>query len=279
MRTVRSSRITDEVARLCVEANINLPSDIEQSIVNARQREDGKLADNILGSIIDNIDIAKRRNLPICQDTGMVFVFVELGREVSLDGDIYEAINEGVRRGYDYGYLRKSVVADPLRRTNTGDNTPAIVDIKLTDGDKVKLTLLPKGFGSENMSRLAMLTPSAGESGVKDFVVETVSLAGGNPCPPIVVGVGIGGSFERVAQLAKRALLEDVTQHNPDPYYADMERELLKRINDLGIGPQGFGGRTTALSVRIVTHPTHIASLPVAVNISCHVTRHAETVI
>jgi fumarate hydratase subunit alpha len=223
------------------------------------------------------VDIARENGVPICQDTGVACVFLELGQEVHVvGGDLYEAVNEGVRQGYKEGYLRKSVVADPLRRKNTGDNTPAVVNTDIVPGDKLTITIGPKGAGSENMSRLAMFPPSKGEKGVKDFVVETVQLAGPNPCPPIVVGVGIGGTFDRVALLAKKALMRSTQARNPDVYYAGMEEELLERINKLGIGPQGFGGKTTALAVNIEAYPTHIACLPVAVNINCHVTRHVK---
>jgi fumarate hydratase subunit alpha len=226
------------------------------------------------------MDIARREAIPLCQDTGMACVFLALGQDARIvGGDLYEAVHEGIRQGYAQGYLRRSVVADPLRRKNTGDNTPALIHTDIVPGDRLTITLSPKGFGSENMSRLAMLTPAAGAAGVKDFVVETVSLAGPNPCPPIVVGVGIGGSFDQVALLAKKALLRGLDEPHPDPYYREMELELWEKINRLGIGPQGFGGQTTALGVSIETLPTHIAGLPVAVNISCHATRRVSVVL
>jgi len=235
---------------------------------------------NILKSIEENISISEEGVFPLCQDTGLACVFLEIGQDVHLVGGLLDdAVNEGVRRGYTDGYLRKSVVADPLRRVNTGDNTPAHINIDIVAGDKVKITVAPKGFGSENMSRIAMLPPSAGEDGVKDFVVETVEKAGANPCPPVVVGVGIGGTFDKAALMSKKALLIPADKENEDTYYAGMEKELLERINALGIGPQGFGGKTTALAVNIIAAPTHIAGLPVAVNINCHVSRHKEAII
>ena len=280
MREIGADAIIEAVRALCAPANNRLPADVEAAVRAAQKAEPWPLAKATLGTLCENLDAAARTGLPICQDTGMACVFAEIGQDVHITGGALEdAVNEGVRRGYAEGYLRKSVVADPIRRGNTGDNTPAVLNVRLVPGDKVKLTLAPKGFGSENMSRLAMLKPSDGENGVKDFVVETARLAGPNPCPPIVVGVGIGGTFDRVALLAKQALLRPVGSRNPDPYYAAMEEELLARINALGIGPQGFGGKTTALGVQIETFPTHIAGMPVAVNINCHVTRHAEVVL
>ena len=234
------------------------------------------LARETLGLLWDNLELAEEKHLPVCQDTGMACVFVELGQEVHIQGDFEQAIHEGVRRGYGEGYLRKSIVGDPLRRVNTEDNTPIRISIRLVPGDGCRLTVAPKGFGSENMSRLGMLKPADGVEGVKQFVLETVRLAGSNPCPPIVLGIGIGGSFDKVAYLAKHALLRPIDQPNPDPFYAQLEGELLDRINSLGIGPQGFGGQTTCLGLSIETAPTHVASLPVAVNVSCHVTRRAS---
>ena len=229
--------------------------------------------------MLGNEAIARETQMPICQDTGMAIVFADVGQDVHITGDFEAAIHEGVKRGYVDGLLRKSVVADPLRRVNTKDNTPAIIHTRLVPGDKITLTVAPKGFGSENMSRLAMLTPAAGVQGVKDFVLETVRLAGANPCPPMVLGVGIGGDFEQVAELAKRALMAPLDERNPDPFYADLEQELLSAVNATGIGPQGFGGKTTCLGLHILQKPTHIAGLPVAVNVSCHVTRHASAAI
>ena len=280
MREIPVSRITDAVERLCIEANTHLPDDVKRAIEACRACEDGDIAVGVLDNIIENYQIADRECVPICQDTGMACVFLEIGQDVHLTGgDLREAVDEGVRRGYTNGFLRKSVVRDPVRRGNTGDNTPAVLYTEIVPGEQVKITLAPKGFGSENMSRLKMLKPADGAEGVKDFVIETVKLAGANPCPPVILGVGIGGSFDKVAQLAKHALLRPIDQPNPDEYYAAMERELLERINALGIGPQGFGGRTTALGVNIETMPTHVAGLPVAVNVSCHVTRRAKSVL
>ena len=279
MREILAQTVTDVVARLCIEANCHLPEDMQACIRDARAAEPWPQGQEILDRIIENFQVADRENMPVCQDTGMACVFVKLGQEVHIQGDLNEAIHEGVRRGYREGYLRKSVVRDPLDRVNTGDNTPAVITYDIVPGDRVEITLAPKGFGSENMSAIKMLRPSDGVEGVKDFVVQTVEAAGPNPCPPIVVGVGIGGTFDKAASLAKRALLRDADSSHPDPFYAELEKELLERINALGIGPQGFGGKTTALAVNIETFPTHIAGLPVAVNINCHVTRHQTEVI
>ena len=279
MRNIDAKVIEDTVARLCIEANLRLPPDVINAIERAEKAEPWDGAKRILSLLGDNVRIASEKTLPVCQDTGMACVFVELGQNVHIEGDFEQAVNNGVRRGYGEGYLRKSVVCDPLRRVNTGDNTPALVTVKLTRGDKMRITVMPKGFGSENMSALKMLKPADGVEGVKSFVLDTVEKAGANPCPPIIVGVGIGGSFDKAACLAKHALLRPIDQPNPDEYYAAMERELLERINALGIGPQGFGGRTTALGVNIETMPTHVAGLPVAVNVSCHVTRRAKSVL
>ena len=279
MRELSAEIIRGVVSRLCREANLRLPDDISRALREAQRTEPWPVAKDTLGVLCDNMCAAKKSALPVCQDTGMACVFLEIGQDVHITGDLYGAINAGVADGYVEGYLRKSVVADPLRRVNTENNTPALITVDLVPGDKVKLTVAPKGFGSENMSRLRMLKPADGAEGVKDFVIETVKLAGANPCPPVILGVGIGGSFDKVAQLAKHALLRPIDQPNPDEYYAAMERELLERINALGIGPQGFGGRTTALGVNIETMPTHVAGLPVAVNVSCHVTRRASCVL
>ena len=279
MRTIHASLLTDTIASLCVEANCRLPEDMRRSIENARNEEKWDTARGILDKIIENYNIADEKFVPICQDTGVCCVFLKIGTDVHIEGDLIEAVNEGVRRGYRDGYLRKSVVGDPLRRVNTGDNTPAMLYTELVPGDKLELTVAPKGFGSENMSKLAMLKPSDGVEGVKDFVVKTVEEAGPNPCPPIVVGVGIGGTFDKAALLAKKALMRSTDERNKDEYYAALEAELLDRINALGIGPQGFGGRTTALAVNIETMPTYIAGLPVAVNIDCHVTRHRTVIL
>jgi len=239
-----------------------------------QKREDWQSAKNILERIVENYQIAERDSIPICQDTGITCVFVELGQDVRVIGDLNESINEGVRQGYREGYLRKSIVADPLRRENTGDNTPAVIHYDIVPGDGFNITIAPKGFGSENMSNIAMLRPCDDIGGVKAFVIQTVEKAGANPCPPVIVGVGIGGTFDKVALLAKKAILRPADDKHPDPFYAKLEDELLESINALGIGPQGFGGRTTALAVKILAMPTHIAGLPVAVNINCHVTRH-----
>ena len=279
MREILAETITRTVAKLCVEANCHLPGDMKNCIRAARAAEPWPQGQEILDRIIGNFEVADRENMPICQDTGMACVFVKLGQEVHVVGDLNEAIHEGVRQGYREGYLRKSVVRDPLDRVNTGDNTPAVITYDIVPGDKIEITLAPKGFGSENMSAIKMLRPSDGVEGVKEFVLRTVESAGPNPCPPIVVGVGIGGTFDKAASLAKRALLRDADSCHPDPFYADLEQELLEKINALGIGPQGFGGKTTALAVNIETFPTHIAGLPVAVNINCHVTRHQTEVI
>ena len=248
-------------------------------IARSRDEEAWPIARDILDRIIENYEIADRDCVPICQDTGMACVFLEIGQDAHVNGDLAEAVHEGVRQGYADGYLRKSVVADPLRRVNTGDNTPAMIYYEIVPGDRLKITVAPKGFGSENMSRIAMLRPSDGEDGVKDFVVRCAEEAGPNPCPPIVIGVGIGGTFDRAALLAKKALMRPVDVRSDDPYYAAMEAELLARVNALGVGPQGFGGKTTALAVNILACPTHIAGLPVAVNINCHVTRHQSEVL
>ena len=276
MKNIDAKVIEDTVARLCIEANLRLPPDVINAIERAEKAEPWDGAKRILSLLGDNVRIASEKTLPVCQDTGMACVFVELGQDVHIDGDFEEAVNNGVRRGYGEGYLRKSVVCDPLRRVNTGDNTPALLTVKLTRGDKMRITVMPKGFGSENMSALKMLKPADGFEGVKNFVLETVEKAGANPCPPIIVGVGIGGSFDKAAYLAKHALLRPVNEPNPDEYYAALERELLEKINALGIGPQGCGGKTTALAVLIEAMPTHVAGLPVAVNISCHATRRAS---
>ncbi len=277
MRELDAGVITQAVQRLCIQANTRLPQDVKDTIAAARRAEDWSVAQDILDKIIENYSIGG--DTPICQDTGMACVFLEIGQDVHINGPLTEAVNEGVRRGYTEGYLRKSVVRDPLDRVNTADNTPAMVYTELVPGEQVKLTVAPKGFGSENMSRIAMLKPSDGLDGVKQFILETVELAGPNPCPPIVVGVGIGGTFDKCALLAKRALLREMGTHNGSPFYARLEQELLEKINALGIGPQGFGGRTTALAVQIETMPTHIAGLPCAVNLNCHVARHVSEVL
>lgn len=276
MRELDPEIISTAVAQLCIKANRELPPDIVRAIEKARDSEPWPLARHSLGLLCRNMEMAAEKELPVCQDTGLACVFIELGQEMHISGSLKDAVNEGVRRGYEEGWLRKSVVADPLRRENTNDNTPAFITIDLVPGDGCRITVMPKGFGSENMSRLAMLKPSDGVEGVKKFVIDTVAAAGPNPCPPVVVGVGIGGSFDKAAGLAKRALLRPLDVPNPDPYYGRLEAELLDGINALGTGPQGFGGKTTALGVSIEKAATHVAGLPVAVNISCHVTRRAS---
>ena len=279
MREISAERITEVVARLCVQANNHLPQDVKDCIRCSYEQENWPQAREILERIMENYQIADREDCPVCQDTGVACVFVKLGQEVHIQGDLNEAIHEGVRQGYREGFLRKSVVKDPLDRVNTGDNTPAMIYFDIVPGDICEITVAPKGFGSENMSQIKMLKPSDGEQGVKDFVVKVVEEAGPNPCPPIVVGVGVGGTFDKAAFLAKKALMRHAGEPNPNPYYAAMEQELLERINALGIGPQGFGGKTTALAVHVEQFPTHIAGLPVAVNINCHVTRHQTEVL
>lgn len=279
MKHIRTDEITAAVERLSIEANCVLPCDVRQRIEESRKAETWPTAQAVLDRIAQNYVAAERGMDPICQDTGLACVFLEIGQDVHIEGDLRLAVDEGVRRGYARGYLRKSVVRDPLERVNTGDNTPAMLYTELVPGENVKITVAPKGFGSENMSRIAMLKPSDGVEGVKRFVVETVELAGPNPCPPIIVGVGIGGTFDKAALLAKKALLRDAGEPSTLPYYAALEAELLETINALGIGPQGFGGRTTALAVVIEVLPTHIAGLPCAVNINCHVARHKTEVL
>lgn len=280
MREVNVNCIIDAVKELSIKANYFLGEDIRQALEDSRDKETWNLAEDILDKIIINSEIADKEHVPICQDTGMACVFVELGQDVHLiGGNLNEAINEGVRRGYEEGFLRKSVVENPLKRINTNDNTPAVIYYDIVPGDKIKITVAPKGFGSENMSKITMLKPSDGVEGVKKFILEVVRQAGPNPCPPMVIGVGIGGTFDKSAYLAKKALLRPINIRNDDEYYKDLEIELLEKINELGIGPQGFGGRTTALGLNIETYPTHIAGLPVAVNINCHATRHKEIII
>ncbi len=280
MREISEKQISDTVKELFISACYKLPTDTEKLIWDAAKKESNPLATSILKSMEDNLEAAKELDIPICQDTGMAVVFAEVGTDVHINGDFEKAVNDGVRRAYDEGYLRKSVVRCPLYdRVNTGDNTPAIIHTRLVAGDKIKLTAAPKGFGSENMSAVRMFTPSATEQDIIDFVVDTVKTAGSNPCPPIVVGVGIGGTFEYAAYLAKHALTKDVSAAAENPEFARLEVKMLEEINKLDIGPQGFGGDTTALAVKIESYPTHIAGLPVAVNINCHVARHKEAVI
>lgn len=281
MREINASLITETISRLCIEANLHLPCGMKECISSCIDKEESPLGKSVLGDIVSNIDCADDLGVPICQDTGMAVIFAEIGQDVHIiGGDFEDAVNAGVADGYVKGRLRLSIVGDPLLdRKNTNNNTPAVIHTRIVSGDKISLTVAPKGFGSENMSRLKMFTPSACRQDIIDFVTETVSLAGSNPCPPIVVGVGIGGDFEYSAYLAKKALCRDLAQRNPDPDYALMEQDMLTAINKLGIGSQGFGGTVTALYVNIEKSATHIAGLPVAVNIGCHVTRHAHEVI
>ena len=280
MREINVKVVEDAIRNLSIEANYYIGNDIYEAIMKYKEEEPYAIAESVLDKILLNSDIACKEEMPMCQDTGMACVFLEIGQDVHFTGGLLEnAINEGVRRGYSEGYLRKSVVKDPIDRVNTKDNTPAIIYYDIVEGDKVKITLAPKGFGSENMSRIGMLKPADGLEGVKNFIIETVRLAGPNPCPPMVVGVGIGGTFDKAAYLAKKALLRPINIRNKDEFYSELEVELLEKINELGIGPQGFGGRTTALGLNIETYPTHIAGLPVAVNINCHATRHKEIIL
>ena len=274
IRLIDAQQITEVVAELCVESNIIINEDILAALSGAKTRESDPIAKDVLETLIMNTEAAKRERLPICQDTGMAVVFVSIGSGVHIIGDIDSAINNGVRRGYREGYCRSSVVRDPIDRINTGDNTPAVIYYSFSPGDKIKITVAPKGFGSENMSGVCMLSPSDGVDGVMEFVVSVIRSAGPNPCPPVIVGVGIGGTMDKAALMSKEALLRDVGSTHPNAFWASIETQLLDRINDLGIGPGGFGGRTTALGVHIMTNPTHIAGLPVAVNIGCHATRH-----
>lgn len=280
MRELSSEVITEAVAELCVEANKILPCSLKEKLESGMKSERDELPKKLCGDILRNLDAAKELDIPICQDTGMAVVFIELGQDVHVFGeDINTAVNKGVAKGYEKGYLRKSIVGDPLRRLNTGDNTPAVIHLSVVPGEQVGITVAPKGFGSENMSALRMFTPAAGVEEIKKYIVSVVKNAGSNPCPPVVLGVGIGGDFEYCAYLAKKALCRDASVRNQNEFYKKLEEELLREINELGIGPQGFGGNTTALAVNIEYAPTHIAGLPVAVNMGCHVTRHAYRVI
>lgn len=280
MRKISVNTITEAVAKLCIQANCVLNDDVYCALENAKKTEKSEIGKEILCQLTENADIAKDETVPICQDTGMAVVFVEIGQEVHITGGLLtDAVNEGVRKGYTEGYLRKSVVSDPFIRVNTNDNTPAIIHYDIVGGDKVKIIVAPKGFGSENMSKIYMLKPSAGIEGAKDAIIQAVDEAGPNPCPPMVVGVGVGGNFEMAAYLAKKALLRPIGSHSDKPHLREMEEELLERMNNLGIGPQGLGGVTTVLGVNVESYPTHIAGMPIAVNISCHVTRHAEVIL
>ena len=280
MRIIDAAQITAAVAKLAIDANYYLSPDVFEALEKGAATEESPLGREIFGQLVKNACIAKNENMPICQDTGMAVIFIELGQEVHVNGDLNEAINAGVAQGYKQGYLRKSVVADPLfTRKNTGDNTPAILHLALVPGDKIKITLAPKGFGSENMSAMRCLKPSEGVAGVKKFVVDTVTNAGSNPCPPIVIGIGIGGTVEMAAIQAKKALTRPINERNAQPEYAKLEEELLELVNNTGVGPQGLGGRITALAVNVNYYPTHIAGMPVVINISCHATRHAEIIL
>ncbi len=280
MRVIGSDVIVNTVRDMCVKANCHINDDVKRAIENGVKTEKSEISKGVLKNLLKNAEIAHDKEVPICQDTGMAVFFIEIGNEVFVEGDtITDAVNKGVAKGYTEGYLRKSVVRNPLDRVNTKDNTPAVIYYDFVKGDKIKITFAPKGFGSENKSGLKMLNPSDGIDGVIDFVIETVRKAGANPCPPMVIGVGIGGTMDKAAQIAKKALTRDIDKSNEDPFYAGLEKTLLEKINKLGIGPQGMGGTTTALAVNIETYPTHIAGLPVAVNVSCHATRHAVEII
>lgn len=279
MREIEASVIRDAIEELCISANKILPEDVESAMRRAAKREKDPLPMAVMKDLCDNLDAARELDIPVCQDTGMAVVFAEIGQEVHIKGSFEEAVNEGVRRGYLNGLLRCSVVADPIRRGNTGDNTPAILHTRLVEGDSIHLMVAPKGFGSENMSRMKMFTPSATEQDIIDFVAETARLSGGNACPPMILGVGVGGDFEKCALLAKTALCRSISLRNADPYYAELEQKMLDAVNAQNVGPQGFGGHTTALAVNIEQFPTHIAGLPVAVNMGCHVTRHKNITI
>ena len=280
MREISCNAIISSIKEMCIQATHYLSDDMKSALYKGVEKEESPLGRQILEQLCENLTIAGEDMIPICQDTGMAVVFVEIGQEVHItDGGLEDAINEGVRQGYVEGYLRKSVVSDPIERVNTQDNTPAIIHYSIVPGDRFRITLAPKGFGSENMSQIRMFKPSAGLQGIKDFILEAVETAGPNPCPPMVVGVGIGGTFDKCALLAKKALMRPLNTENPDPYYADLEKEMLEKINKLGIGPQGFGGKTTAIGLNIETMPTHIAGMPCAVNINCHVTRHKTEVL
>lgn len=281
MRELKAEEITRTVSRLFKEANFFLPEDVTAALKQAREKEESPVAKDVLDRILENKDISAGEQIPLCQDCGTAVVFLEVGQEVHVvGGDLYEAINEGVRQAYDEGYLRKSMVDQPYSaRVNTRDNTPAVIHTDIAAGDKLKITVMPKGGGAENMSRLGMLTPARGRLGIIDFVVTAVDEAGSNPCPPVIVGVGIGGTAETTVMLAKKSLLRKIGEHNPNEEYAELENELLERINKLGIGPMGYGGRTTALAVNIEVLPSHIASMPVAVNLVCHSARHKEALL
>jgi fumarate hydratase subunit alpha len=280
MREIFTKDIIKAVRDLCIDANYYLGKDVEDALRGAYEKEESPVGKATLSQILENVEISKQGEFPMCQDTGTAVVFVDMGDQVLIkDGNLFEAINEGVRQGYKDGYLRKSILSDPIERKNTGDNTPAVIHLDIVKGDKLKIVVAPKGGGSENMSEVKMMAPADGVEGVKNFVLDMVKKSGSNPCPPVIVGVGIGGSFEKCAEMAKRALLRPIGSKHPNPFYANLEAELLEKVNKLGIGPQGFGGTQTALAVHIETHPCHIASFPAAVNINCHVARHKEAVL
>jgi len=279
MRVIEAKMIITAVKNMCIEANFNLNEDMKKALEIGYEKEESPIGKQIIKDILKNAEIAKNKRVPMCQDTGMVVAFVEIGEEVFIQGNIKEAINEGIRQGYTEGFLRKSIVSDPLIRNNTKDNTPGVIHYDFVKGDQLKITITPKGFGSENMGRLKMLKPSDGVEGIKKFILETVEMAGPNPCPPIVVGVGIGGTMDEVTKIAKKALMRPIQEKSPLEHIAKLESEVLEKINDLGIGPQGLGGRVTALGINIETYPTHIAGLPVAVNINCHASRHLEVIL
>ena len=279
MRKIKAEEIINNVKEMCIEANLELAPDMKEALVSAKENETSEIGCKILSDLEENLKIAKEDSIPICQDTGMAVVFVEVGQDVKVKGSLTDAINEGVRQGYTEGFLRKSVVSDPIERVNTNDNTPAVIHYDIVEGDQIKITLAPKGFGSENMSKIVMLKPADGIEGVKEVVINAVKDAGPNACPPMVVGVGIGGTFEKCAYLAKKALARSIDSKNENELYADLEDELLEKINKIGIGPGGLGGTQTALGVNVETYPTHIAGLPVAVNICCHVNRHVTRTI
>jgi fumarate hydratase subunit alpha len=280
MRSISVQEITKNIKEMCIEANYVLSEDVKSAIYQNQETESNQIGKQILSQLKENMDIAKNESIPICQDTGMAVIFMKIGQDVHFEGgNLEDAINEGIRQGYEEGYLRKSVVKDPVERVNTKDNTPGVIHYEIVSGDQVEITVSPKGFGSENMSRVCMLKPADGIEGIKDAILETVKLAGPNACPPVVVGVGIGGTFEKCALLAKKALTRELGSHNPIPYVSELEEEMLEKINNIGIGPAGLGGNTTALGINIETYPTHIAGLPVAINMCCHVNRHKNRII
>ena len=279
MRVIEADVVIDAVKKMCMAANFNLNEDMQEALAIGLKKEVSPIGKQILKDLLKNAEIAKNKSVPMCQDTGMVVVFVEIGEEVFFKGNLKRAINEGIRQGYNEGFLRKSIVSDPIIRENTKDNTPGVIHYDFVPGDQLKITVAPKGFGSENMGRLKMLKPSDGIKGIKDFIIETVEIAGANPCPPIVIGVGIGGTMDEVTKIAKKALTRPIDQKSNLEHIAKLEADVLAAVNALGIGPQGLGGRVTALGVNIETYPTHIAGLPVAVNINCHASRHLEVIL